>query len=670
MFRIKPIFILVISHGINAAPSNKKQHMKRLTLNLLIFFIGITAMQAENIIVTNSNNEGIGSLRDAVEKANDDDVITFSEAFTIYLQSEIALGDKMITINGQVGNDKVILDGNYKDENNDYIDDDGVFTRIFKVIGQPHKTITINNLIIQNGLINCTWQDESAGFQANGGGIYIDMINGGMAYVSDCYIQSNRLISLNDDIVDYGILRGAGVYSNKGGVFTRCTIRNNSIIAKGYKFDIKGAGGFFWNEWILNNCLIAGNKILYLHVDEHNSGNAYGAGLYLDCYINPILSIKSNIVQNCVIIGNEISASESESIPDIEVVGAGIISVNGLVYNTTIAYNGIRNIHDDDDLDVFAPGYLIVARDNENGFSDFQNSISYNNYSSGIYNDGFSDPTTTNYIAISNEQDLNHYNYNESCILLKSSPFSVDPSPGNDKQWGTGDDDYGILRLYPFSECINAGNPNQSEFDYLSNDFYSKARINDNRIDLGAVEFYESDVTFSLQGKVHGAENTVKGRVHAIQKSTPDRYAAECNINEDGSFFFRELTPDTYYLLAIPEEEGKYQPTYYGNELDMDKAIGLNVNDKLLDVDINMLEVNSGLKAANIQLYPNPVENTLHITCSLENPIITVFNSIGTVVVQRHGLTNAIPMQNFPQGYYVVSITSNQETITKRILKK
>ena len=649
--------------------------MKHIITCLIVLLNSVTGLYAKVILVTNNNNEGSGSLREAVLNANDDDVITFSEAFTIYLQSEIALGDKRIAINGQVGDDKVILDGNYKDKNNDYIDDDGVFTRIFKVIGQPHKTITINNLIIQNGSINCTWQDDVGRFQANGGGIFIDMTNGGVVYVSDCYIQSNRLINLGDkdDNINQASLRGAGVYSNKGGVFTRCTIRNNSIIAEDYIIpNLEGAGGYFGNEWILNNCLIAGNKILYLPVDDHNYGNAYGAGLYLDCFINPVSSIKSHIVQNCVIIGNEISASDSEYIPDIDVVGAGIISANGLVYNTTIAYNGIRNIQDDDDgeVDVFAAGYVIAPRDNENGFSDFQNSISYNNYSSGAYNDGLSDPSTTNYIAISNEHDLNHNNYNESCILIKASPFAVDPSPGDDGQWGTDDDDYGILRLYPFSECINAGNPNQSEFDYLTNDFYSKARINDNRIDLGAVEFYESDVTFSLQGKVHGAENTVKGKVHAIKQSTPDRYAAECNINEDGSFFFRELTPDTYYLLAIPEEEGKYQPTYYGNELDMDKAIGLNVNDKLLDVDINMLEVNSGLKAANIQLYPNPVENTLHITCSLENPIITVFNSIGTVVAQRHGLTNAIPMQNFPQGYYVVSITSNQETITKRVLKR
>ncbi len=634
--------------------------MKRLNIYILIFFIGITAMQAENIIVTNSHNEGIGSLRDAVEKANDGDVITFSEAFTIYLETQISLGDKSIVIDGLVGNTKVRLDGNFKDEDNNYIDDDGVYTRIFNIVGKLNKTIEIKNVIIQNGSDN-----RASSTRMKGGGMYIDMDAGGDLFVFDCIIENNVLYSFDDKVY---FTDGAGICTDYGGTFNNCIIRNNHMFLKNsHELTMFGAGISSYSNCKLNNCLIAGNTIT---IDPINNllHSAIGAGLFM---------FNDDIINNCIILGNVIK-SKTYELPDFDngITAAGIFIKNGSIYNSTITYNSIYNIDLDinGDVDIGVGGFSVAKT--IDGHIDFMNNIAYNNFSSiqGSFMDGIIDAGYAKNIAISDAKNFNSIHLDESCILLKSSPFSVDPSPGNDKQWGTGDDDYGILRLYPFSECINAGNPNQSEFDYLTNDFYSKARINDNRIDLGAVEFYESDVTFSLQGKVHGAENKVKGKVHAFKQSTTDRYAAECNINEDGSFFFRELTPDTYYLLAIPEEEGKYQPTYYGNELDMDKAIALNVNDKLLDVDINILTQDplytQQTNEAEIYLYPNPVESTLHILNNSNYPMITICNSVGTIVAQYRNSTNYIPMQHLPQGYYIVSFISAKETITKKILKK
>src|SRR6266540_3425831 len=125
----------------------------------------------DTITVTNTNDSGAGSLRQALKDATDGDTITFAVSGTIGLTSGELLVDKSITISGP-GAGSLAVDGNATS---------GVFH-----IGYG-KTVTISGLTITNGSIgiwndNATLAINNCTISGNsGGGVYNDGNNGGGA---------------------------------------------------------------------------------------------------------------------------------------------------------------------------------------------------------------------------------------------------------------------------------------------------------------------------------------------------------------------------------------------------------------------------------------------------------------------------------------------------------
>ena len=106
--------------------------------------------QAATMTVTNTNDSGAGSLRQAIADAHDGDTIDFGVTGTITLTTGELLVNKSVTINGP-GLDNLTVDGNHA-------------TRVFHVSGGV--TATIDGLTITNG--------QASGFSHSdgGGGIY------------------------------------------------------------------------------------------------------------------------------------------------------------------------------------------------------------------------------------------------------------------------------------------------------------------------------------------------------------------------------------------------------------------------------------------------------------------------------------------------------------------
>ena len=105
---------------------------------LALVFAVATAAHANIIMVTNPNDSGPGSLRQALADANDGDTINFAVTGTIGLTSGELLVSKSITISGP-GATNLGVNANAK-------------SRVFHIA--PGKTVAISALTITNGYAN------------------------------------------------------------------------------------------------------------------------------------------------------------------------------------------------------------------------------------------------------------------------------------------------------------------------------------------------------------------------------------------------------------------------------------------------------------------------------------------------------------------------------------
>src|SRR5262245_39194593 len=117
--------------------------------------------QAATITVTNTNDSGTGSLRQAIADAVNGDTIEFGVTGTINLTTGELLVNKNVTLNGP-GSDHLVVDGNHA-------------SRVFHVAGGV--TATIAGLAITNGSAS-DW----------GGGIHNDQ---SVLTVNNCNIVGN-----------------------------------------------------------------------------------------------------------------------------------------------------------------------------------------------------------------------------------------------------------------------------------------------------------------------------------------------------------------------------------------------------------------------------------------------------------------------------------------------
>jgi hypothetical protein len=204
------------------------------------------AVHASVITVTNANDTGPGSLRQALADAHDGDTITFAVTGTIGLTGGELMIDKSVTINGP-GSDNVTVDGNHA-------------TRVFHVSGSV--TVTISDLTIANGVGD------------NGGGVYNDGGNGSATLtIIDSTITGNG--------VGGGQAAGGGIYNNDQFGSATLTIINSTISGNSAigQFELAGAGGGIAGGGTILNSTIAGN-----HAALHGGGIS-GGGTITNCTI-------------------------------------------------------------------------------------------------------------------------------------------------------------------------------------------------------------------------------------------------------------------------------------------------------------------------------------------------------------------------------------------------
>jgi hypothetical protein len=287
----------------------------------------VFAMHADAapITVTNTNDSGPGSLRQALRDAHDGDTIDFAVSGTITLTSGGLPINKNIAISGP-GADQLSIDGN----------------ETLLVLGIfPDKTAAISGLTIRNAqagiwneratltLINCTISGTSQ----------VALFNDGMLTVSNCAVSGNSggglyndhaTLSVSDCIITANSYSGIYNYNSHGpsssvergndrgnvkidGSFAGDVTIANTIISDNSEHGVYNDGGFVT---ILNSRL-SGNSA--------GQGNS-GGGISIGSFKTP----GGVIVMNSTISGNSTSGG-----------GGGIaISYGGLtLVNSTISGN-------------------------------------------------------------------------------------------------------------------------------------------------------------------------------------------------------------------------------------------------------------------------------------------------------------------------------------------
>jgi fibronectin-binding autotransporter adhesin len=211
---------------------------------------GIVARRtlAHTIVVTNTADDGSGSLRQALALAANGDTINITAKGTITLTSGELLVDKSVTIRGP-GATKLIVNGT-------------AASRVFHIA--PATSVAISGLTIANGHAS----DDAGSFPANaGGGIYSDHAR---LTVSDCTVSGNAA------------RYGGGIFSNNesgdGSLsVVTCTASGNSARFGGGIYN-DGEGG-------------SANLTLNRSVVNDNTADFGGAGIYNDGEANGIATL-------------------------------------------------------------------------------------------------------------------------------------------------------------------------------------------------------------------------------------------------------------------------------------------------------------------------------------------------------------------------------------------
>ena len=304
-------------------------------------------VHATTITVTNTNDSGPGSLRQALADASDGDTITFAVTGAIQLTSGELVINNSITISGPGADSLAVFSNTF---------------RIFHVMLGP--TVTIAGLTIRSGFVqfdfgggilndHATLTLTNCAVDANeafgGGGIYNDGAGGSATLtIVDSTVTGNYATGGN---VGFG---GGGIYNDGSLTIINSTISGN-FADSGFPYNLGIAGGIFSQGGTLTiiNSTIAGNfagnrgggisscSTLAI-TDSIVSGNGAGGGknnwpgsgggIFADC--------GTVTISNSTISGNSVSGRDFKE-PGF---GGGIYAVGTVtISNSTLSDNLVLN---------------------------------------------------------------------------------------------------------------------------------------------------------------------------------------------------------------------------------------------------------------------------------------------------------------------------------------
>ena len=276
--------------------------------------VGVSPVYAATLTVTNANDDGAGSMRQAIAGAGDGDTITFNADYAIHALSTLTI-DKSLTIDGS-GHTVTISGDNAR--------------RVFTI--QSTGVVTLKHLSIINGLAS----------DNNGGGIN----NAGWLALEDCTMTGNTArfggaiyntgtLSVKDSTLPGNTTSAGGVggaiFNNSGGTVT---IENSSLTG-----NTADDGGAVYNNLSSSHMTITGSTV---------SGNAavgtYAAGGGLT-NTGQLTITASTVASNTTTYqgGGVANMAGTLNIENSTVTGNSANSQGGGVFNSTGITANIKN---------------------------------------------------------------------------------------------------------------------------------------------------------------------------------------------------------------------------------------------------------------------------------------------------------------------------------------
>jgi hypothetical protein len=398
------------------------------TISVIFSILISYSVFSATIIVTNTNDSGAGSLREAITNANYGDFVKLSSTLlgsgndTIFLASTINITKGMFIEGTYNANDTIFISGNNS-------------VQIFNISAadnSPYSDVTLDSLALISGsatfggavqvnhgyydytgdliITNCFFANNSA--SSGGGAVAARRISNNNAWSSSISVDISNSTFKNNNAVNGGAIYL--VMSNDGslGVSTVLNIDNSSILnntASGnaggiyltslhnYNGFNNGSVGLATLELTLTNSSVCQNS---------SSNNAGGIFTYADDAFfsyegTSLISIHQSTISDNEAIGNG---------GGIYASAEGHSDIN--CYNSTIAYNsaftngsGVYNTSSDDEAEVYFSNSILALNHTIAGTNNnFYNSGPSNN-SSSLHSGGYNviDDLTQTYLTSTND---------------------------------------------------------------------------------------------------------------------------------------------------------------------------------------------------------------------------------------------------------------------------
>jgi hypothetical protein len=273
--------------------------------------LSATDAPAATITVTNGNDHGPGSLRQAIVNASSGDTVNFAPSVTtVNLTTGELIVDKNLSITGPGDNRLTVRRSTNAPP-----------FRICEITSST-AVVFISGLTISNGAATGNGDD------GNGGGIR----SVGVLTVTDSTISANQAVG-----TEFIGGNGGGVFNDSGTMtITRCTISNNSAQystgSSGDQATISGGGilNYSGGSLTITSSTVSGNSCTVS--DSFGLNGSFGAGGGVSNS-----NLGSMIIRNCTISGNSGVATGYAT----TMLGGGISNYgsNLQITSSTIVYN-------------------------------------------------------------------------------------------------------------------------------------------------------------------------------------------------------------------------------------------------------------------------------------------------------------------------------------------